>query len=218
VSLAAFCGAPQIIAGGLFVAALVGSFVHCMPMCGPFLLMQIPAGQDGPALRRLAGGLLVRYQLGRLTTYVGLGALAGGVGQVLTFHWPLAALLAGAALVFLLQGLAMLLKLPATPLSRLGRLIVPLAVRQPGGYRLGLLLGFLPCGFLYSALAAAAATGGALPGALAMAAFALGTLPGLLLVALGGRMAFGRDRPAWLLAPVLLLNAAILSVAAIDLI
>jgi sulfite exporter TauE/SafE len=64
----------------------------------------------------------------------------------------------------------------------------------PQGWRgvaLGLLLSALPCGVLYGALAAAAASGSMLAGALAMAAFALGTAPALVGLAAAGRF-FGR--------------------------
>ena len=49
------------------------------------------------------------------------------------------------------------------------------------------MLSALPCGLLYAALAAAAATGSVLAGAIAMAAFVAGTLPALFGVALLGR-------------------------------
>lgn len=55
------------------------------------------------------------------------------------------------------------------------------------GVGLGLLLSGLPCGLLYAALAASAATGSALAGALSMLAFTLGTIPSLFGVALLGR-------------------------------
>jgi sulfite exporter TauE/SafE len=50
--------------------------------------------------------------------------------------------------------------------------------RHPTG--LGLLLGLLPCGLLYSALIAAVARGGPLEGAAALLAFGVGTAPALL--------------------------------------
>jgi sulfite exporter TauE/SafE len=56
------------------------------------------------------------------------------------------------------------------------------------GYALGVALGFLPCGFLYAALAAASAAGGAAAGAVAMAAFALGTAPGLAVAGWAGAL------------------------------
>ena len=217
--MGALCGSPDFIAGGLFFTALIGSFVHCMPMCGPFVLMQCPGGGGGP--------LLLRYQAGRLVTYVCLGALAGGAGGAITgqglLRWPLAVRLGVAALAFLIQAVAQIVHLPAGPLSALTRpladLVVPLAARRPGGFRLGLLLGLLPCGFLYAALAAAAATGSFLGGAEAMAAFAAGTAPSLMLVALTGRTVARRWR-SWGapgLTLLFLFNAITLSAAALSL-
>jgi hypothetical protein len=70
-----------------------------------------------------------------------------------------------------------------------------------GGYLLGVALGFLPCGFLYAALAAAAATADPLQGALAMLAFGLGTVPALVLVGIApGRPPAGSGSvrpPGW---------------------
>jgi len=222
----ALCGSPGVIAGGLFVTALVGSFAHCMPMCGPFVLMQAPEG--GAGLGRLAGAALPRYHFGRLITYVALGALSGTVGDVVTgqgaLRWPLAFLLGLGALAFLLQAVAHLGKLPVGPFAALTRpladLVVPLAARRPGGFRLGLLLGLLPCGFLYAALAAAAATGSVVGGASAMAAFGAGTVPGLVVVGLTGRSLARRwrSRAVEAVALLFLLNAATLWLAALHLV
>lgn len=226
--LIAHCGSPQLIAGGLFFTALIGSFAHCLPMCGPFVLMQSVPRTGEPLLRRLAGTLLLRYQAGRLVTYVALGAAAGGAGGWIAdqglLRWPAALLLACAALAFLLQAVARFIVLPAGPLALLSRpladIVVPLAARQSGGFRLGLLLGLLPCGFLYAALAAAAATGSLWGGASAMAAFGAGTVPALTAVALAGRAALGHWRIAAgpILTGLFLLNAVTLSVAALHLV
>src|SRR5260221_9549986 len=87
------CGALVAAHGGLLaslsLAGLMGSPSHCAGMCGPFVLAQagsrlcrLPAGPGGE-LRRLAGGLLLPYHLGRSTTYVGLrvppATVAGGL-------------------------------------------------------------------------------------------------------------------------------------------
>ena len=88
--------------------------------------------------------------------------------------------------------------------------------RPGGGYLLGVALGFLPCGFLYAALAAAAATADPLRGGLAMLAFGLGTVPALVLVGIAGQ-ATGRvwQRATARLAPaVLLVNAGLLAALA----
>lgn len=225
--LGALCGSPGAIAGGLFVTALIGSVAHCLPMCGPFVLMQLPAGSGGPLLRRLSGALLPCYQAGRLITYVSLGAAAGAAGNLIAeqgaFRWPLAVLLALAALAFFVQAMGRLIPISTNLLAFLSRpladLVVPLAARSPGGFRLGLLLGLLPCGFLYAGLTAAAATGSALGGASAMAAFGAGTVPALVVVSLAGRAVLGRWRAvaAPLLTLLLLLNALTLSAAAVHL-
>ncbi|HYN40044.1 MAG TPA: sulfite exporter TauE/SafE family protein, partial [Rhodospirillales bacterium] len=91
----------------------------------------------------------------------------------------------------------------------------PLFARPLGwrGYLLGVALGFLPCGLLYGALAAAAASGRPLAGAFAMLAFTLGTVPALLVVGFAGHVAGRRFRDAAVrLTPALMLvNAAALS-------
>ena len=102
-----------------------------------------------------------------------------------------------------------------------GRLIARLSGRiagrsLPSGLLLGLTLGFLPCGFLYAALTAAAASLDPLTGAIGMAAFAFGTVPALVAVGLAGQAA-GRRWQAGLarLSPaVLAANAAVLLVLA----
>jgi sulfite exporter TauE/SafE len=233
-ALAALCAAgdPRAVIGialGLFAAGGVGGFAHCAPMCGPFVLLQLPGDSSVPLLRRLGGSLLPGYHLGRFTTYVALGAALGGlggaVGELAPFRWVLAALLSAAALAFLLQAMKPFLPLPRVlpgaaiaTATALARRAAPLLRRESvlGSYALGLALGFLPCGFLYAALIAAAATGSALAGAAAMAGFALGTVPALALLGLLGAGALHRFRrlAAVAVTPVLLLNAASLAVFA----
>ncbi len=240
-TLTAWCGSGgrfsfTAIALGLFATALIGGFAHCASMCSPFVLMQV-AGQkrDGFGMRRLSPGALPAYHLGRLTTYTVLGAVAGGLGgslsTIMPFRWIAAALLGLAALSFLLQGLGGIARwLPWLGLGAaeawlgngFARLAMPLL--QPrleiSGYRLGLVLGLLPCGFLYGALLAAAATGGALSGGLAMGAFALGTIPALIAVGLLGASVLQRWRGAAVLlaTPIFLFNAVMLGGLALRLI
>jgi sulfite exporter TauE/SafE len=224
------------LAGALFLAALAGGFAHCSTMCGPFVLTQLPVGAEPSTNRvaRLAGGALMPYHLGRLTTYVLLGALAGGLGGAVVRTTGINALLAGlllfAAFLFLAQAIGRALpNLTGATTGRLGQQIAGALIavvgpllRQPrgrSGYFLGVALGFLPCGFLYAALAAAAGAGGALAGGAAMAAFALGTIPSLLAVGLVGAAAAQRWRAvaSRLVVPVFLFNAVILAQMAIGL-
>lgn len=217
----------------LFLAGLVGSAAHCVGMCGPFVLGQAMARLEAvPAsemreFHRVAGAALIPYHLGRMTTYMGLGAaaaaLAGGVMDLSGLRWLSAALLMLAALFFLSYGLSRL-KVIGAWLTRggeswwsrtVGRRVQPLFRRPIGwrGYVLGLALGFLPCGLLYGALAAAAASGNALAGGIGMAAFALGTMPSLIAIGLAGHVAGQRWRAfgTRVMPALMILNAAALS-------
>jgi uncharacterized protein len=70
-----------------------------------------------------------------------------------------------------------------------GRVAGALKGRVPGHpLGVGLFLGLLPCGFLYSAVVAAVARGGASQGAAALALFGLGTAPALLGVSLADEL------------------------------
>ena len=189
--------------GVLFLAGLVGGISHCLAMCGPFVLAQVSARLDRvPAaamseLSRLRGAALLPYHFGRMTTYAALGALAavltGELVRFSGFQWLAAALLVVAAAVFLSQGLSRGAGLlPALgggigsggglgeALAGMARPLLDGGERGPRGYLLGVVLGFLPCGLLYGALAAAASAGSAAGGALAMVSFTLGTVPGLV--------------------------------------
>ena len=193
----------------MFVTGLVGSAMHCVGMCGPFVLAQTGARMAGHAgeygdLRRLADGALAPYHLGRLTTYTALGGLAGALAGVFVawsgFRIVLAALLVAAASWFVLHAVASGGSLLARVgiagglERRLSAITRPFASDPTGwrGYGLGVTLGFLPCGLIYGALAAAAGSGSAARGALAMAAFSLGTMPALIGIGVVGA-AFGRQ-------------------------
>ena len=238
--LAAWCGAPpHAVPSVLFLTGLIGGFAHCGPMCGPFVLAQAAtSASDIPVFGRLAGGLLLPYHLGRVATYAGLGAFAAALGAAAAAIAPLrlaaAALLITAALLFALQALARLAPelthacggrwreaLSLRWAERLARLSGPLFdMPTPAGrFTLGMVLGLLPCGFLYAALAAAASTRDPLAGAAAMMAFCLGTAPSLMLVGVGGAACATRWRrlARLLLAPLFLVNAAVLSLAALSL-
>ncbi len=242
--LVALCGAgstadtrPALLLG-LLAAGAAGGVAHCAAMCGPFVLGQvsdrlarIPVERLCEATR-LSSGLLLPYHGGRLATYAVLGALAGeagtasGAGILPGALTPL--LLTVAALLFLCHALARLApgllhvlpvleRAPPAWARGLRRLAGKVDRNRPGGgFLLGAALGFLPCGFLYAAIAAAAAVGGASGGALAMLAFGLGTVPGLVIVGVAGHAA-GRiwQRGIAVAAPLIMLaNAALLGAMA----
>ncbi len=211
----------------LFVAGVTGSAGHCALMCGPFVVAQtgerlarIPASHLCEH-SRLRIGLMLPYHFGRLTTYSALGGLAARAGHPLGrfpwFHTAAALLLLAAAALFLIEALARTGSLlpVRTPwsgwIARGARRIDRSTVR--GSYAFGLLLGFLPCAFLYSALVVAASTAQPLLGALLLASFGLGTVPALALVGTVGQAASLRwRRQAGRLIPILLgFNALVLT-------
>lgn len=233
----AHCGQVLETQGGvlsaLFLAGLLGSVSHCVGMCGPFVLAQVGARLERvPAAgmtewHRLAGAAAAPYHLGRATTYALLGSLAGGItGGLATLpalRHLAASLLALAAAMFLLGALRQAGLWPGqgqvggTP-GWLGRLLGPFFASPVGwrGYGLGLGLGFLPCGLLYSALAAAASTGSALAGAFGMTAFVMGTVPALVVTGVLGHLAGRRFRSlAGVVVPgLMIVNAAFLGLMA----
>jgi sulfite exporter TauE/SafE len=191
----------------LFLLGLVGSASHCAGMCGPFVLAQVGARSKAatePGLRRLAGLALLPYHVGRASTYVALGTLLaapiGLMAELPRLRWIPAAMLLLAACLFLVQALrswGIIGRTVPRP-SGLGfwRFAGDLFARPIGlrGYALGVILGFLPCGLLYSALVAAAATADPLAAAFGMFGFVLGTVPMLVAIGLLGQGAASRWR------------------------
>ncbi len=194
---------PPIIA--LFLMGLVGSGAHCVFMCSPIM-----AALTLNSSRR--GWLAIGYNLGRIITYTLMGALFGALGHWLaqrvgTLFQVQQVLTVIAALFMLLIALHVSgLYAALAPLERLGgrlwRKLEPFGRRLlpvkhfPGALLLGGLWGFIPCGMVYSALAASLAAGGAIEGGALMLAFGLGTLPALVAI---GLAADGLSR--WLQQP-----------------
>lgn len=213
----------------MFLAGLIGSASHCAAMCGPFVLAQTSETMAGlkigsGELRRLAGAALLPYHSGRAVTYVLLAVLLSLPLQLLSRlpelrFIPAIALVIG-ALLFLALGVRGLRGSLEGAISgagigaQLSRFAKPLLAKPRGwrGVGLGMVLGFLPCGLLYAAIGAAAATSDPLAAAMSMAAFTLGTFPMLWLVGyLGG---WAQRRWARFARPVMpaiaLLNAVVL--------
>ncbi len=185
----------------VFVASVVGS-LHCVGMCGPFVAFY--SGSDGSAgTRRMLSH--AAYSGGRLVTYVLFGLAAGAVGAALDVAGSLAgfqrvaAMVAGATMI--LWGVLALLQIRGVRifkhgsgngrLARLFRRGFSLVSDKPPLVRasvVGLLSGFLPCGWLWAFVVTAAGTGGAIEGAAVMTAFWAGTVPALLAVGFGTQL------------------------------
>ena len=183
---------PGVLVAAFAVGVLGG--VHCLGMCGGIVgaISLSHAGSESPAWPRL-----LAYNLGRMSSYVVAGALAGLLGGALLGAMPqgqrILELLAAVFLILLglyLAGwwpiLARLEQVGGRVWKRiepLGRRFIP--VRHAGqAFMVGAIWGWLPCGLVYSVIVWALSAGSAADGALLMGAFALGTLPNLMLMGL----------------------------------
>ena len=189
--------------GALALAGLVGSFGHCVGMCGPLVTMLgVSARRRGS---RLPVGDHVLYHLSRVSVYALLGLAAGVAGSFVGLGSRLGT---AAGIVSLVLGAAIVV-LGVTYFSGSGRAGHPLwygealagamsrAVRRggaPGVVALGALNGLLPCGLVYSALLAVTAGGSALRGGLGMLVFGAATMPVLITVGLGASRLGARPR------------------------
>lgn len=167
-----------------FFIGLFGS-VHCIGMCGP-LAFSIPAFHH-QWWRVILDKLI--YNVGRLISYMLLGLLIGLLGRQL---WLLGlqqgvSILSG--LLIIGAGLSRMLKFRfaqsrslASMLQPLNNLIAYALQHRAGHFIVGILNGFLPCGFVYIALVGAVNTGTTSGSAAYMFWFGVGTFP-LMLVA-----------------------------------
>ncbi|WP_223670855.1 sulfite exporter TauE/SafE family protein [Kangiella shandongensis] len=185
-----------------FMMGLLGS-THCMGMCGGITV----ALSSGCEPQKQAYLSLI-YQLCRVISYAILGAVVGLVGAVIGRWTEFPILMLFASILLIMMGLYLmgswnLLTYLEKQGSRLWRLIQPfqkrfLPLRKASqAIPIGLLWGLLPCGLVYSALAMAAASGGALEGVITMLAFGLGTLPALYITGLFARHLIQFFRRQW---------------------
>ena len=184
----------------LFTTGFTVGFGHCLGMCGPIVAsLSLGLKERGVLVPNLL------YNVGRVTTYGLLGGIMGLTGSFTRVTASIASLQKGvmifAGILIILMGLAMSGWIPLgkifedyyNPEGILARGFHKLSeARSPAAYYpLGLLLGLLPCGPVYTALVATARAGmetrnsleGFILGLGLMMAFGLGTVPSMLLVA-----------------------------------
>ncbi len=184
----------------LFIGGLVGGFSHCTWMCGSFVIAQ--AGNNGSPVFKISPNLLIPYHLGRMTTYVLLAILVSSIVNLAFVFSDLKAIISApllitAGLIFLVSAFPKLsnifpwvLKIKVgVSYKYLSGFVSKLSARSGilGRYFLGVLLGFMPCGLVISALMASTSAPSVFQAAIAMGAFTIGTIPALIIVALGGQ-------------------------------
>ena len=179
----------------VYSMALVTGFLgsgHCLGMCGGLI------SALSLALSKRRQNLLFQalYHVGRISTYCLIGAMVGWLGSVLAyanqFHGLMRMALIGSDCFIIVVGLGsaglfrrlniMRLNFPG-PVQAISRaaLILTKVPSSVAALPLGLLMGFLPCGFLYAMIITAAQTSSVGKGSLALLFFGLGTTPALFL-------------------------------------
>ncbi|MFM9065588.1 MAG: sulfite exporter TauE/SafE family protein [Pirellula sp.] len=192
----------------VLTASLFGS-VHCVGMCGPFVLIASKATTSDTYQHpsSFAKWLpLSSYHFGRLTTYLILGLLVGTIasaGRGLAGQWGIGSatsILMGITLMAL--GIIRIWKLALQHSVMVGhskmfvrwseiiagiRRKLRTQSHASNAFVWGLLSTWLPCGWLYLFALASATAGSVYLSLSMMAAFWLGTLPALSVVAWGGQ-------------------------------
>ena len=173
-------------------------------MCGPIVVC---LSLNLPEQRLFPCHLL--YHAGRMVTYGLMGGAAGAAGSFVQVAGSMAGVqktaMIATGLMMAVMGGAMAGWIPAPAIFKQGsglaaRTFARLSRLNSTGvyFPIGLALGLLPCGPVYTALLAAAGAGmqagrplaGAVNGMAVMAAFGLGTVPALLIVAKAASIAW----------------------------
>lgn len=170
--------------------AFLGSFGHCIGMCGGIVLAYstIKIEPQSSKVSKTVAHLL--YNFGRVFTYTILGALFGAVGGVVVFSNN------ANGILLIIAGVAMVL----AGLSLMGKIkfltVIEHSISSSNFYKksfqrilhsksnasffiLGMLNGLLPCGFVYFFAITAASTASPVYGALVMFIFGISTIPAM---------------------------------------
>ena len=181
-----------------FITGLTVGFGHCVGMCGPIVVSLSLHLKD----RNVIVPHLF-YNVGRILTYTVLGGILGITGSFTGFISNIVTLQKGVmivtGLIIVIMGLSMSGWIPLKtifadyrPEGLISKWFQRLSTHKSSVIYLplGLLLGLLPCGPVYTALIAAARVGmegtgpwqGLFAGMGLMLSFGLGTIPSLLIV------------------------------------
>jgi sulfite exporter TauE/SafE len=182
--------------------AFLGSFGHCIGMCGGIVIAYTSTKIDNTFSKTRQVFSHLSYNIGRVFTYVLLGSIFGFLGGVLTLDHI------ANGILYIISGILMVL----VGLSLIGKIRFLTSIEYSIGksklykeafqkllkdksyisfFYLGILNGFIPCGFVYFFAISAASSGSALSGAIIMFIFGLSTILALFMV--GMIVGFQRD-------------------------
>ncbi len=194
----------------MFLTGLLGGISHCIGMCGP-----IVATFSLRTSRKVFFPNLL-YNIGRVSTYTMVGAIMGVTGSYISFFRNIEpiqkVIMILAGVLIIIFGLSIMGIFPLV--KRIEEIINTSALlKRIAGYfqgdfttgafyPMGLVLGLLPCGLVYTAFIGASRVGmeapshveGLIRGGLFMLFFGLGTMPSLMLFGSIVRVLSGRMR------------------------
>jgi uncharacterized protein len=169
-----------------------GSF-HCIGMCGPIALA-LPVSGSGStfAVSRIL------YNFGRILSYMFMGAIIGFLGgKVILFGLQqfLSVAIGVLIIIFLVIPPQKRIQLTYLPVVRKRIIILQNSIRNLFSKNtgasflfIGILNGFLPCGFVYIGLSQASIAGDFFNGMLVMLLFGIGTYPAMLAASVFGKL------------------------------
>jgi len=180
-----------------FVLGFAGC-VHCVGMCGP-LALSLPFQQFTGWQKVLA---VAGYHFGRISSYMIIGIIAGIFGRGLNWFGltQILSIVLGSFIVLsvVLPRLFSKLNLPFLNGFKQWQITTMQTILQkrsaPSMYFFGILNGFLPCGLVYTAVAASLVAHTITESVLFMGSFGLGTVPAMLLLVLAAQSLSGGFR------------------------
>ncbi len=175
-----------------FFTAFMLSLGHCVGMCGGFVLAYNLKLKN----KNLVGIFfaIFFYHMTRIFTYSILGAIFGAFGAIFMFNNKAKGFLFFCIGIFMvILGVALIVRGNLLEFFEKSKIWDKFGIRmfkkslnsKFGPIFLGILNGLLPCGIVYTFLAAAIMSKSALNGALILFVFGLGTLPVMLFLANG---------------------------------
>ena len=215
----------------IFVTGFVASLTHCVMMCGPFAAAQmsmrlINLNGKLSELKKVKCAFLMPYYFGKATTYIMLAAAAYSLVLPIKQFMQYEVVRYTVFLVFMIVAYFFL----ASALSKafsftipggitkqfekfISRRIGTLKLSSEGvqGYFLGMVLGLIPCGLVYSTIFnALSSSSNLLVALLAVFLFGMSTIPGLFLSAYFGAQFLSRFNKSFklLYAVLMVINAA----------
>lgn len=160
-----------------FMIGLLGS-IHCVGMCGP-LAFAVPTLQKGwgyLVLNKLS------YQAGRIISYCLLGVVIGLLGRQIWLAGIQQGVSILSGILIIIAACSRLFKFsagnPNSVLLQPFNKLFGYALKHKANHLIiGMINGFLPCGFVYMAMAGALNTGSMNTAVIYMFWYGLGTLP-----------------------------------------